>query len=561
MCIATNYLNFNESDYLVDANSHASCLKCIRQLQNYHRFPALTTYKKSRVSTPDCQYSFSLTNEDQHSNEFIFQIKQENCSTEVKYLGSSFDIYARNDKQLVHCSIFNADHFYNVSCLIDSTMENNALICINITAILYSENYDVFSMNAIDALPMIHILKNDIEYCKENNKNISFNEYSEKIPLLDDLFQIITGNWKSDIETKLFRNTSSNGNAIRKGLIFPRINIHNENMITSTLRIPRQGSANYTLNEQHIVVAAYKKSLSQYYKYEPIIISASSTSASYAQMDVLPVRALKNSEVDSDAMNYLFLGSSHERYLYNAIIENLLNDSNAFMNLSIKHDHHTHINASNFYMEFLAFAEHSAKYLDSFCQVLQTAYQNFSRRQPQQWTKSFRNSIYNFTVIIGTGAWDLQNAHIAYSLKSKRSANLLMTTMKRIRNGDLYCPGLNHVVFISPLPYPIHHSPYLQNMKGGGFRNPESVSALNEFYIQEFLKLNIKSNVKLSFVDAYQIMKPRLLLDEDVEFVCNGHFLCRINRKQWYWWPSNFKEVLQTPAGNALLNAVMNALV
>ena len=39
MCIATNYLHFNESDYLADANSHASCLKCVRGLQQYHRFP------------------------------------------------------------------------------------------------------------------------------------------------------------------------------------------------------------------------------------------------------------------------------------------------------------------------------------------------------------------------------------------------------------------------------------------------------------------------------------------------------------------------------------------
>ena len=320
-----------------------------------------------------------------------------------------------------------------------------------------------------------------------------------------------------------------------------------------------------TLAEENIVAAAYNNSLSQYYKFVPILITSSLgvSRINEAEIDNLPVRTLKTSEVSNNATNYVFLGSSHERYLYNAIIENLLNDSTTFMNLSIKHDHHTHINASNLFMDFVAFAEHTASYLLNFCSILQNAYQNYSfeKREPRQWTKSMKNNIYNFTVIIGTGAWDLQNAHITYSLKSKRSANALISVVKRIRTGELYCPGLDHIVFISPVPYPIHHNPSLQSLKGGGFRNPDTLSALNEYYLQEFLKLNIKSNVKLSYIDAYQIIKPRLLLDEKVELVCNGHFLCRINRNQWYWWPKDFKEVLQTPGGNVLLNAVMNALL
>jgi hypothetical protein len=293
-------------------------------------------------------------------------------------------------------------------------MMNDALICINVTAILYSEYFDAFNQNANDALSMINILKNDYEYCKENKKSVAFNDYN-KLPKLES-FQIVTGNWKSYIRSDsiLLQNYSTIGNQVWRGYIFPRLSIDNAIMITSTLQIPKEPGGRHILDEKHIVAAAYKNSLSQYYKYEPIIISATSNSISKAHVDDLPVKALKVSEVDGskNAMNYLFLGSSHERYLYNAIIENLLNDSNAFMNLSIKHDHHTHVNASNFYMEFVAFAEHSAHYLLDFCNTLQTAYQNSSsKKDPQQWTKSMKNSIYNFSLILSSGAWDLQNAH------------------------------------------------------------------------------------------------------------------------------------------------------
>jgi hypothetical protein len=158
-------------------------------------------------------------------------------------LGSSFDIYARNTEQLVSCSIYNAIHFYNVSCNLDNTIvvNNDPVICINVTVILYSENFDTFNQNAIDALPMIHIIKNDIEYCKENNKkNINYN--TDRIPTLDKSFQIITGNWISNIGSKEFYQYNSTDNIVRRGYIFPQMSIHNEKMVTSTFQIAKENN-------------------------------------------------------------------------------------------------------------------------------------------------------------------------------------------------------------------------------------------------------------------------------------------------------------------------------
>ena len=58
----------------------------------------------------------------------------------------------------------------------------------------------------------------------------------------------------------------------------------------------------------------------------------------------------------------------------------------------------------------------------------------------------------------------------------------------------------------------------------------------------------------LSIVDAYNIIKPRTMLNVDLETICSFHFLCREPNKH----VSNPNVV--TPAGLAYLSQIVQAL-
>ena len=83
--------------------------------------------------------------------------------------------------------------------------------------------------------------------------------------------------------------------------------------------------------------------------------------------------------------------------------------------------------------------------------------------------------------------------------------------------------------------------------------------AVNQYFIQSIFEQRAERPlVKLSIVDAYSIIKPRLVLNEDSEVICLSHYLCRIRSLL----PRDNDEVimLQSPAGAAVVQTIIHAL-
>jgi len=262
--------------------------------------------------------------------------------------------------------------------------------------------------------------------------------------------------------------------------------------------------------------------------------------------------------------------------LFDSIAEKLLG-SDIFTRLIIKHDNHTFERASNIHYDFVAYSEHLAYYLQNICAGIvrgsHAQLQNGGKKV--EWIKGLFNEIRSFTIILGTGSWDLDSAYPLFTLHTKRSAAFLTSVIKKIRSGQIQCPGLKRLVFVLPYPYPLQHD--FPKAPRQGYRNTMSTGALNSYFIRELTSSSSSSSSssshdtatdtavdapKLSLIDTFGITSPRLLLDENVE-VCNRHFICRIHRT----WEGHLDinvsahgTIIHTPAGVAVLQSVMHAL-
>lgn len=119
-------------------------------------------------------------------------------------------------------------------------------------------------------------------------------------------------------------------------------------------------------------------------------------------------------------------------------------------------------------------------------------------------------------------------------------------------SGKIKCPKLRHIVWLTTLPYPMCHDPREKKCNSDrSYRVNSAIRALNQFLLNYLFDAEITPNIFLTVLDAYNIITPRLILNEDYEKVCTNHFLCRENEGQ---------QTSQTPAGNALLQSVIFAL-
>jgi hypothetical protein len=122
-------------------------------------------------------------------------------------------------------------------------------------------------------------------------------------------------------------------------------------------------------------------------------------------------------------------------------------------------------------------------------------------------------------------------------------------------------PRLRQMVVLLPYPYPLHHRPYNASIPASrrwkhGFRNTATIGALSAMLLRDLSASSPGSNmsassIALDLVDTFGKVSPRLLLDETVESICNGHFLCR---------GRDDSTVTRTRGGTAVLQAVLHAL-
>mmetsp|Transcript_3126 Transcript_3126/g.2771 ORF Transcript_3126/g.2771 Transcript_3126/m.2771 type:complete len:140 (-) Transcript_3126:4387-4806(-) len=134
----------------------------------------------------------------------------------------------------------------------------------------------------------------------------------------------------------------------------------------------------------------------------------------------------------------------------------------------------------------------------------------------------------------------------------------LLTEVSKILSGEIPCGRLTHFVWMTTVPF---HNCYHDSDKrcsavtGSGHRISAAISSLNQFYLKRLMKVNLKENLRMSIIDAYSIIKSRLLFHRYIEVVCDCHFTCRISCTL----ESPFF-IVHTPAGDAVIDSMLLAL-
>ncbi len=230
------------------------------------------------------------------------------------------------------------------------------------------------------------------------------------------------------------------------------------------------------------------------------------------QPDIPINQSLIQSKINN-TMQFYFIGSSHMRYNFDALLT-LLYDFLGDVLTGHPERKYEEMKVDNFEFRAAVAAVEVTRILEAQCSLL--------RKAPQ-----------NKTIIIQTGTHDLARASPHVTISAKYQGPALVGTLERIFNGSTECPGLSKIVWMTIVPYPLCTDDTVDgpaDCKGtAGFRNNPSIAAVNQFYLNNLMRVSANSHIKLSVVDAYAIIKPRLLLSEDAEAVCKNHFLCRLD--------------------------------
>lgn len=272
-------------------------------------------------------------------------------------------------------------------------------------------------------------------------------------------------------------------------------------------------------------------------------------------------RALSHEDQSrSGGMLYYFIGSSHMRYLYDSVIE-YYHTRNATEGIPRKHDH---IKFNNMNYDFISNTNAQTHHIPKLCNTLQ---------------KSVLN---NVTIIFQTGAWDLSMAPLIRLIRDSTAGPLLMSVFSDIFNETLKCGNLKHVVWLTSMAYFTCMDKKSKCLENRSYRTNTAIAAGNQFFLAALFKIYRNhlirqkateegDRIQLSIVDAFHIIKPRLLLDDRNEVTCTNHFSCRVYNP-WYSSSKGSSKhsddtverdlmlLIHTPAGAAIVKALMYAL-
>jgi hypothetical protein len=163
-----------------------------------------------------------------------------------------------------------------------------------------------------------------------------------------------------------------------------------------------------------------------------------------------------------------------------------------------------------------------------------------------------------YTFLFQTGAWDLMMASLRRSTRDPLAYPRLLKIFESIFSGSLPCGGLTHLVWLTPLPHPIcFDDANTMCQSDRSFRNNPAVEALNQHLMSNVLRMSQIKNtrIRLSVIDAFSIVRPRLIFNEHGEIACLNHFTCRVTNKI-----DNSTQIVQSPGGTAVVKSILNVL-
>jgi hypothetical protein len=145
-------------------------------------------------------------------------------------------------------------------------------------------------------------------------------------------------------------------------------------------------------------------------------------------------------------------------------------------------------------------------------------------------------------------------------VREENSLVKVFRILEALFDGSMACPMVNEFVWILTVPYPLCYddagAAECNSLRSYRF-NP-AYAAANAHIIDFAVKLKADpkytSPVQLSIIDAFSMIKPRLLFDEDGEVACLSHFMCRIA------WDKNSSTIF-TMGGKAVFDSLLHAIL
>jgi hypothetical protein len=245
--------------------------------------------------------------------------------------------------------------------------------------------------------------------------------------------------------------------------------------------------------------------------------------------------------VPDSGVIYKFIGASHMRYSMMGLAEHIYG-KDSVGKLARKGDYLTYFNLS---YDVTQYADDLVEAVRGFC-------------RPSAATTNM-----HAVLILQNGDWDL-SVGITRVLRDSRYADNIISLLRELLDGSLACPHVRQIVFVTAMPYPqcftdIRMGPssaVCQTQRG--FRTNSAMAALNTYYLEKLTRLTVHSSKKFSIVDAYSIIMPRILMNENYEITCGNHFSCAVNIDEGQ--QGQHTEMIYGQSGLAMMQAILHAL-
>ena len=572
---------FNESDYFYDVNSCLFDKKprlCSKLVNKWYRDKG-RIWKPPQISSVseyhglrqlDCQYNIQflgLTNTSQpNSVSYVFEIIQSQCRTTstVPLGGSTFEIFGVGTGALTACSYFDlSNNKYEVLCRIPGVRQDE--VCFNLTVILVYEHFDGFSESLHEwsaaYLPLRRLIEDNRQYCATKMQLLSNQSWSAKstdafsysfvsvVP-----FQWFSGYWLAESRPSVVEKKSLY-HSLQKTIETAWSFRFRTNITVDYQRLPRFSHIQSTIP---IVAAssALSNSVAQKFVFHPYVIKqhTSSSNPVHLSHDWLTIPETPSSSLQDRVI--LFIGASHMRYNFDLLIQHFFNGS-YLKNVNRKHDH---LIVSNWRFDFIGNAKDMSQFLlRNVCS--------------QHFVKDFKYKTereVKYSIVLQTGAWDLSVAPLRNLINNPvyGGGKQLSDVLGSILSKATTCPGLEQILWLTSVPYPMCYNPHEADCgKHRNYRTNSAIAAANEFFLQALLKKSSPTSwVNFSIIDAYSIIKPRLLLNEDSEVLCLSHYICRVYESSYSVMGKESIDgsgviTLLTQAGVAVVQSIIQALV
>jgi hypothetical protein len=552
---------------------------------------------------PDCDYNFTFLgnyfeeddDSQQHRSSFIrymsfeFRVQQSRCSyvnVNVKG-GSTFDMFAYTNRSLATCTSRDLfDDSYAISCKVPllKTVETVAPNCIHVTVILEHEHFDAYSLVVLSksaAYPSIsRVLLNNVTYCgSHHHKRATLLLQSESVRSVNGLDlstsamlpagrpEIYTGIWTRHDVTLAGSWPAMNCSttfvaAVASCHIQPIVkNDRPASYCPPMWKLPAEASdmllPNHSLGSSSLFsnmgpclsdIVSYLNRTGRYSQVSSIAPSVTASLSLPMAFEFWPVKlttagAGHLSEVPRyPNIDYLFdesnrgifsvafLGASHCRYLFMGTLH-MIFGSQAIVNMQRKANVATF---ANYYFEFSQHADVLVTRTKEICQH-----------------KNFQEG----TLVLSTGDWDLITG-ISRVLRVPRFAPALIAYLQDLLENKFPCPNVHHVVFVTGMPYPVcTDNNNVTCATERRYRTNSAIAALNDYYLQGLIRVKVHPSKKLSIVDAFSIVAPRMLMNGNFDVSCGNHFNCAVGDEH-----GAETQMIYGPSGTAVLQAVLHAL-